>query len=200
MPFTLPILPYNYQALEPAIDARTLEIHYTKHHQAYIDKLNAALQGHNELANKPIEELLANLAMVPEEIREAVRNHGGGHYNHSLFWQIMAPAPAQPPTGELAAAINKDFGSFDELKKIFTQAAAARFGSGWAWLVWQENKLTINSTPNQDNPLTSGGRRLLTLDIWEHAYYLKYQNRRIEYIDAWWNVVNWPKVIELLLA
>lgn len=204
MPYSLPKLPYAYDALEPHIDARTMEIHYTKHHQAYIDKLNGALESEPAFtktsAGTAVEELVADLASVPEKIRTAVRNHGGGHANHSLFWTLLTSETGQGPRGKLADAINKTFKSFADFKKQFAEAATARFGSGWAWLVLQDGKLVIGSTANQDNPLMGAGLAglagvpLLGLDVWEHAYYLKYQSKRLDYIAAWWNVVNWEKV------
>lgn len=195
MPHTLPKLPYAYNALEPHIDAQTMEIHYTKHHQAYIDKLNAALQSAPELQEKPVEELLKDLNAVPEAIRTAVRNHGGGHYNHSMFWTIMGPGKGGAPVGTLAEAITKTFGGFDQFKEKFAAEAGGRFGSGWAWLVADgAGVLTIMSTANQDNPLSEGKFPVLGLDVWEHAYYLKYQNRRPDYVTAWWNVVDWQAV------
>lgn len=204
MPFTLPALPYDYAALEPVIDSQTMTIHHTKHHQGYVDKLNAALEGQADLANKSIEELLGNLAAVPEAIRTAVQNNGGGHYNHSLFWQIMAPPPTGgsggEPTGDLAVAINSAFGDFTKFKETFTQAAISRFGSGWAWLALKAGQLAVYSTANQDSPLMQGDKAILGLDVWEHAYYLKYQNRRPDYITAWWGVVNWTKVNEVYLS
>ena len=201
MPFTLPTLPYDYAALEPVIDKETMTIHHTKHHQAYVDKLNAALAVAPDLANKTLEELLSSLASVPEAIRGAVQNNGGGYFNHSLFWQIMAPADsAGEPVGDLAAAINGVFGDFIKFKEIFTQAAMNRFGSGWAWLAVKGGNLIIYSTANQDNPLMQGDKAILGLDVWEHAYYLKYQNRRPDYITAWWNVVNWAKANEIYLS
>lgn len=196
MPFELPELPYSYDALEPHIDARTMEIHHTKHHQTYVDKLNAALEGQDELSEQPIEAILADLDSVPEKIRTAVRNHGGGHANHTLFWQIIAPAAGGEPKGELAKAITKAFKSFADFQKEFTIAAGSHFGSGWAWLVIDRGKLKIVTTSNQDTPLSSGQMPLLGLDVWEHAYYLKYQNKRPDYITAWWNVVNWNQVAE----
>jgi superoxide dismutase, Fe-Mn family len=194
MPHTLPKLPYDYSALEPHIDAKTMEIHHTKHHQTYIDKLNAALEKHKELAEKSAEELIADLDMVPEDIRTAVRNNGGGHVNHSFFWEIMSPKGGGKPEGELSKAIDSAFGSLDTFKEKFAEAAAARFGSGWAWLIVDGGKLSIMSTANQDNPVTEGKTPILGLDVWEHAYYLHYQNKRPDYVKAWWNVVNWPEV------
>ncbi|MDP3725412.1 MAG: superoxide dismutase [Nanoarchaeota archaeon] len=199
MKHELPQLPYAYDALEPYIDAKTMEIHYTKHHRGYVDKLNAALEKYPDLQEKPIEELLQDLATIPEDIRGAVRNHGGGHYNHSLFWRLMAPPPAGGaggvPTGELAKKIEETFGSFKKFKEEFANAALNRFGSGWAWLTLSPPKgLSIVTTPNQDSPISQGLTPLLGLDVWEHAYYIKYQNRRAEYVAAWWNVVNWDQV------
>lgn len=192
---TLPPLPYAYDALEPYIDAKTMEIHHTKHHQVYIDKLNAALEGHEELAEKPIEELIADLNAIPEDIRTAVRNHGGGHANHSMFWTMMAPNGEGKPQGDLLKAIDASFGSFEDFKKAFADAAVARFGSGWVWIVQNaEGKIEIMSTANQDSPISEGKKPLLGLDVWEHAYYLKYQQKRADYIAAWWNVVNWEEV------
>jgi Fe-Mn family superoxide dismutase len=194
MPFTLPTLPYAYDALEPHIDAQTMEIHYTKHHQAYTDKLNAALEKYPELSNQTIEELLGNLDAVPEDIRTAVRNNGGGYYNHMLFWNMMTPSYEEPSEG-LASAITNAFGSMEDFKTKFAEAAATRFGSGWAWLTRDaDGKLEVISTANQDSPISEGKAVLLGLDVWEHAYYLNYQNRRPEYINAWWNVVNWAEV------
>ena len=195
MTFELPALPYAYDALEPYIDARTMEIHHTKHHQGYVNKLNAALEKHPELQGVALEDLLRNIASVPEDIRTAGRNNGGGHANHSLFWTIMSPNGGGAPSGELAAAIDAAFGSFDAFKDAFSQAAATRFGSGWAWLVVDGfGNLKVYSTPNQDSPYMDGFTPILGLDVWEHAYYLKYQNRRPEYIQNWWNVVNWEEV------
>lgn len=195
MPHTLPSLPYSYNALEPHIDARTMEIHHTKHHQAYIDKLNAALEKHPELMEKPLEDLLRNLSTIPEDIRTAVQNHGGGHLNHSFFWKIMGPDAGGSPSGDLGDAINTKFGDFEKFKAEFTTAAGNRFGSGWAWLSLDAtDALVITSTANQDNPISSGLKPLLGLDIWEHAYYLNYQNRRPDYVTAWWNVINWEEV------
>ena len=194
MAYQLPELPYAYDALEPHIDAQTMEIHHTKHHNTYITKVNAALEGNEELASKSIEDLVANINDVPENIRTAVRNNGGGHANHSLFWTVMSPNGGGEPTGELADAIKNKFGSFDQFKEEFANAAATRFGSGWAWLVVNNGELEVTSTPNQDNPLMDGKTPILGLDVWEHAYYLKYQNRRPDYISAFWNVVNWDEV------
>ena len=195
MAHELPALPYPYDALEPYIDARTMEIHHTKHHQGYVNKLNAALEKYPDLQKVPLEELLRNIASVPEDIRTAVRNNGGGHVNHSLFWTIMGPNGGGQPSGALAAAIEAAFGSFDAFKEAFSQAAATRFGSGWAWLVVDAfGNLKVYSTPNQDSPYMDGFTPILGLDVWEHAYYLKYQNRRPEYIQNWWNVVNWDEV------
>nr|BAL52639.1 superoxide dismutase, Fe-Mn family [uncultured Acetothermia bacterium]BAL56636.1 superoxide dismutase, Fe-Mn family [uncultured Acetothermia bacterium]BAL59305.1 superoxide dismutase, Fe-Mn family [Candidatus Acetothermum autotrophicum] len=196
MPFTLPPLPYPYDALEPYIDKMTMEIHHTKHHAAYVNNLNKALESAPELAHKSLEELLANnCAIVPEKIRTAVRNHGGGHINHSFFWEIMGPKAGGQPTGKIAQAITQTFGSFERFKELFTQAALDRFGSGWAWLVLTPaKKLEVYSTANQDSPLMEGKTPIVGLDVWEHAYYLKYQNRRADYVQAWWNVVNWAAV------
>ena len=195
MPHELPKLPYRYDALEPHIDARTMEIHYTKHHQGYVNNLNAALEKHPDLQSKSAEDLLKNLNAVPEDIRTAVRNNGGGHVNHSMFWPMMGSNGGGEPKGELANAINSTFGSFANFKDQFSKAAAGRFGSGWAWLCMDKSgKLTITSTPNQDNPISDGLKPILGLDVWEHAYYLKYQNRRPDYISAWWNVVNWDQI------
>jgi Fe-Mn family superoxide dismutase len=194
MAHTLPPLPYDYGALEPHIDARTMEIHHTKHHQAYVNNLNSALEKAPDLQSKSLDELLANLDAVPDSIRTAVRNNGGGHWNHSLFWQIMGPNAGGEPTGKLADAIKSSFGGFDQFKEKFAAAATGRFGSGWAWLIADGGKLTIDSTPNQDTPVMQGKRPILGLDVWEHAYYLKYQNRRPDYIGAWWSVVKWDEV------
>lgn len=192
--FELPDLPYAYDALEPYIDEQTMKLHHTKHHQTYIDKVNEALEGKEEWSSKTIEEILSDLDSVPEDIRTVVRNNGGGHYNHSMFWQIMAPGQSGKPEGNVASAIDVAFGSFDNFKEKFAEAAAGRFGSGWAWLIDRNGKLEIASTANQDCPISEGAKPILGLDVWEHAYYLKYQNRRPEYIDAWWKVVNWPEV------
>lgn len=195
MAFELPQLSYAYDALEPHIDARTMEIHHSKHHGGYTSKLNAALEGHADLQGKSIEELLAGLSDLPESIRTAVRNNGGGFANHNLFWAVMSPNGGGAPAGELGDAINSTFGSFDAFKEQFASAAATRFGSGWAWLVAEsDGSLSITSTPNQDTPLMDGKTPILGLDVWEHAYYLNYQNRRPDYITAWWNVVNWDEV------
>jgi len=192
MPFTLPALPYAPDALEPHIDKMTMEIHHGKHHQAYITNVNKALESAPDLASKSVEELLANnCAIVPEAIRTAVRNNAGGHWNHSMFWQIMGPGAGGPPVGNLASAIVASFGSFDAFKEKFGAAAATRFGSGWAWLLKGVTGLEITSTANQDCPLMDGKHIVIGLDVWEHAYYLKYQNRRPEYVGNWWNVVNW---------
>ncbi len=195
MAFELPPLPYAEDALEPYIDARTMNIHHDKHHAAYTNNLNAALEGHAKLAGKSIEKLLGDLDALPESIRTAVRNNGGGFANHCLFWEVMAPNKGGEPTGELAAAIDKKFGGFAAFKEQFAKAAATRFGSGWAWLyVDQDGELAVGSTPNQDTPLMEGNTPILGLDVWEHAYYLHYQNRRPDYVSAWWNVVNWDTV------
>lgn len=196
-PFTLPVLPYDFAALEPYIDARTMEVHYSKHHQAYVDKLNAAVGSEPSLADKTLEALLANLEAVPEAVRMAVRNHGGGHWNHTFFWEIMAPAAGGEPIGELKEAIDKELGGFSKFKEAFTRAGLNCFGSGWAWLALRKGQLTVYSAPNQDNPLMQGDSAILGVDVWEHAYYLKYQNRRPEYLDNWWSVVNWQKVNEI---
>jgi superoxide dismutase, Fe-Mn family len=195
MPFELPPLPYASDALEPYIDKTTMEIHHGKHHGAYVTNLNKALESQPDLQSKTVEELLANnVAGVPDSIRTAVRNNGGGHMNHSMFWQIMAPGAGGPPTGDLADAITKSFGGFDQFKEKFNAAGVARFGSGWAWLIKDGTGLAIISTPNQDNPVMEGKHAVFGVDVWEHAYYLKYQNRRPEYLAAWWNVVNWPEI------
>ena len=195
MAYTLPPLAYPYNALEPHIDARTMEIHHTKHHQAYINNVNNAIKGKADLENKSVEELIANINAIPEDIRNVVRNNGGGHANHTFFWTIIGPNAGGQPQGKVAAAINQAFGSFDAFKEKFAQAATTRFGSGWAWLsVTKEGKLEISSTPNQDSPLMEGKTPILGIDVWEHAYYLHYQNRRPDYIAAFWNVVNWQEV------
>ncbi len=201
MAFELPKLPYAYDALEPHIDARTMEIHYTKHHQAYINNANNALKDHPALASKSVEDLVKNLGEVPENIRTTVRNNAGGHVNHSLFWTILAPNAGGEPSGDLAAAIQSTFGGFSEFKEKFNAAATSRFGSGWAWLsVDGSGKLLVESTANQDSPLMEGRTPILGLDVWEHAYYLNYQNRRPDYISAFWNVVNWPEVAKRYAA
>jgi superoxide dismutase, Fe-Mn family len=201
MPFELPPLPYPENALEPHIDARTMSIHHDKHHAAYTNNLNAALESYDDLAGKTIEQLLGNLDALPESIRTTVRNNGGGYANHNLFWEIMGSDGGGEPTGELADAINNKFGSFDAFKDQFSKAGATRFGSGWAWLYVDKNgDLVVGSTPNQDTPLMEGHTPILGLDVWEHAYYLNYQNRRPDYITAWWNVVNWSVVGEKYAA
>jgi Fe-Mn family superoxide dismutase len=191
---TLKPLPYPSDALEPHIDKLTMEIHHGKHHNAYVTNLNAALDKHPELQSKSVEELLKNINAVPEDIRTAVRNNGGGHANHTMFWQIMGPNAGGAPTGAIADAINSSFGSFDKFKEEFKKAAVGRFGSGWAWVIRKGNTLTIESSPNQDSPLMEGKTPVFGVDVWEHAYYLKYQNRRPDYVDAWWNVVNWSEI------
>lgn len=196
MAFELPKLPYAYEALEPYIDARTMEIHHTKHHQTYITKLNEALDKHPELKDRSLENLLSDLNAIPEDIRSAVRNHGGGTWNHNMFWEIMGPNAGGMPSGNLAAALESNFGSFDTFKSEFEKAATGLFGSGWAWLVKRGGGLAVVTTPNQDNPLSQGMTPVMGIDVWEHAYYLKYQNRRPEYITNWWNVVNWNAVAE----
>jgi Fe-Mn family superoxide dismutase len=192
--FELPELGYSFGALEPFIDAKTMEIHHDKHHAAYVAKLNEAIEKASDWKGKPIEEILAGIESLPEEIRVVVRNNGGGHYNHTLFWKIMKPGGAKEPVGPLAEAIGSTFGDFNAFKAKFTETAVTRFGSGWAWLVKDGEKLDVYSTANQDSPLMEGKKPLLGLDVWEHAYYLKYQNRRPEYIEAWWNVVNWDEI------
>jgi Fe-Mn family superoxide dismutase len=201
MPFTLPPLPYAHDALEPYVDKATMEFHHDKHHATYVANLNKALEAAPELANKSLEELLANnVSGVPEAIRTAVRNNGGGVWNHNLFWQIMAPKAGGAPTGKLGEAITATFGSYENFKEKFTAAALGRFGSGWAWLIKGANSLEITSTANQDSPISEGKYPVLTLDVWEHAYYLKYQNRRPEYVAAWYNVVNWAKANERFVS
>lgn len=195
MAFKLPDLDYPYDALEPHIDKMTMEIHHTKHHQTYVDNLNKAVEGYKEYQEMDIKELIAKLNSLPEEIKTAVRNNGGGHLNHSIFWKIMSPNGGGEPVGEVAKKIDEDLGGFDKFKEEFKKAALGRFGSGWAWLVVnKDGKFEIVSTPNQDNPVSEGKEPLLGIDVWEHAYYLKYQNRRADYIDAWFNVVDWNKV------
>jgi Fe-Mn family superoxide dismutase len=193
MAFEVPPLPYAPDALEPHIDAQTMSLHHDKHHQAYVDKLNAALEG-TEFADSSIEDIIANLDAIPEDKRTAVRNNGGGHLNHSLFWKSMSPDGGGAPEGDLGAAIDSAFGSFDDFKEQFEAAGVGQFGSGWAWLVFAGGALSVTSTPNQDNPLSEGKLTLLGNDVWEHAYYLKYQNRRPEYLKAWWNTVNWSEI------
>jgi len=196
MAFTLPPLPYGFDALEPHIDAKTMEIHHDRHHNTYVTNLNAAVEG-TEFANLPIDELIQKLDQVPEEKRTAVRNNGGGHANHTLFWEIMGPNGGGQPSGALANAINSAFGSFDAMKEAVNKAGAGRFGSGWAWVVVKDGKLSVLSTPNQDNPLMDGsGTPILGVDVWEHAYYLKYQNKRPDYLAAWWNTINWDAVAD----
>lgn len=194
MTFELPSLAYAYDALEPSIDAMTMEIHHSKHHNAYVNNLNAALEKHPELAGKSLEELVTNINSIPEDIRTAVRNNGGGHFNHSLFWTVMSPNGGGEPSGDLAAAIGDAFGNFASFKETLSKAAATRFGSGWAWLGFKNGKLAVLSMPNQDVPMMEGLTPILGIDVWEHAYYLKYQNRRPEYVSNWWNVVNWEEV------
>ena len=193
MPFEVPPLPYDYAALEPHIDEQTMRIHHDKHHQAYVDNANKALEG-TEWADRPVEEVLRSLDSLPEDIRTAVRNNAGGHANHSFFWEIMSPAGGDEPDGELAEAINTSFGSLGALIEQVNDAGVKRFGSGWTWLVVDGGSLAVTSTPNQDTPLSEGATPILGIDVWEHAYYLKYQNRRPDYLAAWWNVVNWPEV------
>lgn len=195
----LPPLPYPYEALEPHIDAATMRFHHDKHHAAYVKNLNAALDKHPELKNKSVEQLLRDLNSVPEDIRTTVRNNGGGHVNHSMFWRIMKPKGGGEPTGAIASGIKQNFGSFAAFKKQFNEAGGARFGSGWVWLVrTQDGKLAITTTPNQDSPLSEGNYPIMGNDVWEHAYYLKYQNRRADYLDAWWNVLNWDEINQRL--
>jgi superoxide dismutase, Fe-Mn family len=195
MAYEVPPLPYDYDALEPTIDEQTMHLHHDKHHQAYVDKANGALEG-TEWDGKPIEEVLKSLDALPEDKRGAVRNNGGGHYNHSLFWEAMGPGKGGAPSGDLASAIDEAFGSFDDFKAKFEAAGAGQFGSGWAWLVLDGGKLAVTSTPNQDNPVSQGQTPLLGNDVWEHAYYLTYQNKRPDYLKAWWDVVDWDKVAE----
>jgi len=194
MAFTLPALPYDFAALEPHIDAKTMEIHHGKHHQTYVNNLNAAIEKAPELASKSLDDLMRNVNSLPEAVRTPIRNNGGGHWNHSMFWQIMAAKAGGEPGGNLGAAIKSAFGDFAKFREQFSAAGVGRFGSGWAWLVNTGGKLSITSTPNQDNPLMEGKKAIMGLDVWEHAYYLKYQNRRPDYINAWWNVVNWKEV------
>ena len=194
MAFTLPPLPYDFAALEPHIDARTMEIHHGKHHQTYVNNLNAAIEKAPELGKKSLDDLIRNVSSLPEAVRTPIRNNGGGHWNHSMFWQIMAPKAGGEPGGKLGQAITSTFGDFAKFREQFSAAGVGRFGSGWAWLINTGGKLTISSTPNQDNPLMEGQKAIMGLDVWEHAYYLKYQNRRPDYIQAWWNVVNWKEI------
>ena len=194
MAFTLPPLPYDFAALEPHIDAKTMEIHHGKHHQTYVNNLNAAIEKTPELAKKSLDDLLRNVSSLPEAVRTPIRNNGGGHWNHSMFWQIMAAKAGGEPGGKLGQAITSTFGDFAKFREQFSAAGVGRFGSGWAWLINTGGKLSITSTPNQDNPLMEGQKAIMGLDVWEHAYYLKYQNRRPDYIQAWWNVVNWKEI------
>jgi Fe-Mn family superoxide dismutase len=196
MAFTLPPLPYPADALEPNIDKMTMEIHHDRHHKAYVDNANKALEGHPELQKLPVEELLRQINRVPENIRQALINNAGGHANHSMFWVIMGPKAGGKPTGPLADDINKAFGDFSAFQQQLKQAAVGRFGSGWAWLVLENGKLAVTSTPNQDSPYMKGQAPILGVDVWEHAYYLKYQNKRPDYVDAWWNTLNWPAIAE----
>ena len=200
MAHQLPPLPYAFDALEPHIDAKTMEIHHGKHHQAYVTNLNTALEKHPALQSKTVEELLTGINSVPEDIRTAVRNNGGGHANHTMFWQIMAPKAGGPPTGAIGDAINSTFGGFDAFKDAMNKGGAGRFGSGWVWLVSSGGKLSIESTANQDSPMMEGKKPIFGIDVWEHAYYLKYQNRRPDYLAAWWNVVNWAEINKRLAA
>ncbi len=200
MAFELPKLPYAVDALEPYIDSQTMTIHHDKHHAAYVTNLNGAIEKHPELANKSVEALIKDLNAVPEDIRMAVRNNGGGTWNHSMFWEIMAPKAGGAPKGALAKAVDASFSSFDNFKAEFEKAATTRFGSGWAWLIKKGSGLAVVSTPNQDNPMSDGSMPLMGIDVWEHAYYLKYQNRRAEYVTNWWNVVNWDAVASRFAA
>ena len=200
MAHSLPSLPYAADALEPHIDKQTMEIHHGKHHNAYVTNLNAALEKHAELQSKSAEDLIRNLNAVPEDIRTAVRNNGGGHVNHTMFWQIMGPGAGGAPSGAIAEGINSSFGSFDAFKEQMNKGGAGRFGSGWVWLVDSGGKLAVESTPNQDNPMMDGKKPIFGIDVWEHAYYLKYQNRRPDYLNAWWNVVNWAEINKRLQA
>jgi superoxide dismutase, Fe-Mn family len=194
MAFELPDLPYGFDALEPHIDTATMQIHHGKHHQAYVNNLNAAIEKAPELAAKSLDDLLRGIDSIPDAVKTAVRNNGGGHWNHSMFWKWMAPNAGGQPGGEVARAIDDSFGGFQKFKEQWSAAGAGRFGSGWVWLVTDSGKLSITSTPNQDNPLMEGKKAILGLDVWEHAYYLRYQNKRPDYITAWWNVVNWEEV------
>jgi len=200
MPYQLPALPYAFEALEPHIDAKTMEIHHDKHHATYVAKLNDALATHPDLQGKTVEDLLRGIDQVPEAIRGAVRNHGGGHANHSLFWEVMGPGGGGVPSGDLASALSRDFGSFEGFKEKLTNAAANQFGSGWGWLVASGGKLEVVAKPNQDSPLMEGKTPILGVDVWEHAYYLKYQNKRPDYLTAWWNTIDWSAVAQRLSA
>ena len=200
MAFTLPALPYDFAALEPHIDAKTMEIHHGKHHQTYVTNLNAAVEKAPELASKSLDDLMRGASTIPEAVRAAVRNNGGGHWNHSLFWQVMTPKAGGEPGGKVGEGIRSAFGDFAKFREQFNAAGAGRFGSGWVWLVNEGGKLAITSTPNQDNPLMEGKKAILGLDVWEHAYYLKYQNKRPDYMNAWWNVVNWGEVEKRLAS
>ncbi|MFN3430817.1 MAG: superoxide dismutase [Candidatus Sericytochromatia bacterium] len=200
MAYQLPDLTYDYSALEPHIDARTMEIHHTKHHQTYITNVNKALEAHPDLANMSIVELMRNVDKVPQDIKQVVINHGGGHLNHCLFWTIMGPNGGGEPTGELKSVIDRDFGSFADFRTKFNAAAASRFGSGWAWLSWDNGKLIVESSANQDSPVMQGRSTIMGIDVWEHAYYLNYQNRRADYVEAWWNVIDWSAVAKNLEA
>ena len=200
MAFQLPDLTYDYSALEPHIDAKTMEIHHSKHHQAYITNVNKALEGHDDLAKLSIVELMRNLDRVPQDIRQTVINNGGGHLNHCLFWTIMGPNGGGEPTGELKQLIERDFGSFADFRAKFNQAAMTRFGSGWAWLSFENGKLIVESSQNQDTPVSAGRSTIMGIDVWEHAYYLKYQNRRADYVETWWNIIDWNNVAKNLEA
>ncbi len=197
MAFALPDLPYDFSALEPHIDAWTMELHHDRHHQTYLNNLNAAIEKHPELEGRSVESLLSDLASLPDDVRTTIRNNGGGHFNHSLFWEIMTPGGGGTPVGDLATAIDAAFGGFEPFKDTLSRAAIGQFGSGWGWLYVSGGSLVIKGFPNQDNPLMEGGVPILGVDVWEHAYYLKYQNKRADYVAAWWNTVNWPRVAEL---
>jgi superoxide dismutase, Fe-Mn family len=192
--YELPPLPYDYAALEPHIDAETMKLHHDKHHQAYVNNLNGAIEKHPDLGKHTAEDLLRNLSSVPDDVRAVVRNNGGGHVNHTMFWTIMQPGGGGEPTGKIAEQIRKDFGDFEAFKKLFNETTAKQFGSGWGWLIWDGGKLAIVTSPNQDNPLSQGKYPILGNDVWEHAYYLKYQNKRPDYLAAWWNTVNWTEI------
>ena len=194
MPYELPKLPYDYAALEPHIDEATMKLHHDKHHQTYITNLNGAIEKHPELGSKSPEDLVKDLASIPEDIRKVVQNNGGGHVNHTMFWEIMKPGGGGPPSGNIAAQIDKDFGDFDTFQKTFNETTAKQFGAGWGWLIWKDGKLAVTTTPNQDTPLSTGSYPILGNDVWEHAYYLKYQNQRPAYLAAWWNTVNWDEI------